>query len=243
MVDLSRLDPRVAAMVAGLRERFPQVTLTSGFRDPAQNAAAGGAKGSQHMHGNAFDFSVRGLPEDQQRAVLQYLRESGATGFGYYPDSQSVHADIGSPRAWGPDKTSASLNRTPTWFQEFVGVKNPVQVADIAPVQKSATATQPDRPVYSADLGTAAQWLGNKIAPGAIDAPTPLTTEQAAQQRIDMADRADMAKGASGLASGLLQLAKLAQQPEEEQRMPMPAAPQINRGKFRPLPRMRGLLG
>ncbi len=243
MVDLSRLDPRVAAMVTGLRERFPQVQLTSGFRDPARNAAVGGAKGSQHMHGNAFDFSVRDLPEDQQRAVLQYLRESGATGFGYYPDSQSVHADIGAPRAWGPDKTSASLNRTPTWFQEFVGVKNPVQVADLPPVQTTAAAATPAAPVYSADLGTAARWLGNTIAPSLVDAPTPLTTEQAAQQRIDMAQRADMSKGAAGIASGLLQLAKLAQQPEEDQRMPAPAAPQINRGQFRPLPKMRGLLG
>jgi hypothetical protein len=108
---------------------------------------------------------------------------------------------------------------------------------------QAAAAATPAAPVYSADLGTAARWLGNTIAPDMIDAPTPLTTEQAAQQKIDMAQRADMSKGAAGIASGLLQLAKLAQQPEEDQRMPAPAAPQINRGQFRPLPKMRGLLG
>jgi pyruvate/2-oxoglutarate dehydrogenase complex dihydrolipoamide acyltransferase (E2) component len=110
-----------------------------------------------------------------------------------------------------------------------------------APAAASApAAATPQKPVYSADLGTAARWLGNTIAPSLVDAPTPLTTEQAAQQKIDMAQRADMSKGAAGIASGLLQLAKLAQQPEEEERMPQM---QINRGQFRPLPKMRGLLG
>lgn len=239
MVDLNRLDPRVAAMVTGLRERFPQVTLTSGFRDPARNAAVGGARGSQHLHGNAFDFSVRGMPEDQQRAVLQYLKESGATGFGYYPDSQSIHADIGAPRFWGPDKTSASLNRTPTFFQEFAGAKNPVQVADVAPVQAAAAA--PAAPVYSADLGTAARWLGNKIAPDMVDAPTPLTPEQITQQNADLASYGAASKGLGGVATGLLQLAKLTQEPEEKQ-MPMPAPPPIRQAQFVPLKKMRGLL-
>lgn len=245
MVDISRLDPRVAAMVTGLREKFPQVTLTSGFRDPERNAAVGGARGSQHLHGNAFDFSVRGLPEDQQRAIVQYLRESGAQGFGYYPDSQSIHADIGAPRYWGPDKTSASLNRTPTWFQEIAGTKNPVQVAELPAVQTAAAApaaATPAAPVYSADLGTAARWLGNTIAPSLVDAPTPLTPDQAKAQDAQIASYGAASKGLGGMASGLLQLAKLAQEPEEKQ-MPMPAAPQIVRGQFKPLPKMRGLLG
>lgn len=241
MVDVSRLDPRVAAMVTGLREKFPQVTLTSGFRDPARNAAVGGARGSQHLGGKAFDFSVRGMPEDQQRAVLQYLRESGATGFGYYPDSQSIHADIGPARFWGPDKTRGSLNRTPTFFQEFAGTPNPVQVAELPPVQQAAAAV-PAAPVYSADIGTAARWLGNKIAPSMVDAPTPLTPEQITQQKADLASYGAASKGLGGVASGLLQLAKLAEEPEEE-RMQMPAAPQIKRGEFRPLPKLRGLLG
>lgn len=240
MVDLSRLDPRVAAMVTGLRERFPQVTLTSGFRDPARNAAVGGARGSQHLHGNAFDFSVRGMPEDQQLAALQYLRESGATGFGYYPDSQSIHADIGPARFWGPDKTSASLNRTPLHFQQFAGIKNPVQVADVAPVQAAAAApASADKPVYSPDLFTQARLIGNKVLPDVIDAPTPMTAEEVKTMRADMAQGSELMKG----AQGLLSLASLLKPKEEERQMPMPAAPQIVRGQFRPLPLYRGLLG
>lgn len=240
MVDVSRLDPRVAAMVAGLREKFPQVAITSGFRDPERNAAVGGARGSQHLHGNAFDFSVRGLPEDQQRAVVDYLRSQGAQGFGYYPDSQSIHADIGAPRYWGPDKTSGSLGKTPLWFQEIAGIKNPVQVAALPDVQ--AAAATPAAPVYSADLGTAARWLGNKIAPDMVDAPTPLTAEQVKQQNADLASYGAASKGLGGMAMGLLQLAKLAEEPKQQQ-APMPAAPQIVRGQFRPLPLYRGLLG
>lgn len=238
MVDVSRLDPRVAAMVTGLRERFPQVTLTSGFRDPSRNAAVGGAKGSQHLHGNAFDFSVRGLPEDQQLAILQYLREQGAQGFGYYPDSQSIHADIGAARAWGPDKTSASLNRTPTFFQKFVGVDRPVQVAELPPVQPAAASSPTaEKPVYSPDLFTQARAFGNQVLPDVIDAPKPMTPEEVKTMQADMAKGGEYMKAAQGLMS----LSSLLM-PKPEEEMPM-QAPQINRGQFRPLPRMRGLLG
>lgn len=236
MVDVSRLDPRVAAMVAGLRERFPQVRITSGFRDARANAAAGGAKGSQHLHGNAFDFSVRDLPEDQQRAIFQYLKESGATGFGYYPNSQSMHADVGSPRYWGPDKTSVSLKQTPLWFQEAAGIKSPVQVAEAPPAQPASTA-----PVYSADLGTAARYVANKVAPSMVDAPVPLTTEQIATQNADIAQYGDMSKGLGGISTGLLSLARLAQEPQ--QRPMQIEAPPVRRVQFVPLERLRGLLG
>lgn len=105
-----------------------------------------------------------------------------------------------------------------------------------------ATAATPATPVYSADLGTAARWLGNKVLPNMVDAPTPLTPEQVKQQNADLASYGAASKGLGGMATGLLQLAKLAEEPKQQQ-APMPAAPQIVRGQFRPLPLYRGLLG
>lgn len=105
-----------------------------------------------------------------------------------------------------------------------------------------SSAASPAAPVYSADLGTAARWLGNKVAPSMVDAPTPLSPEQVTAQNSDLASYGAASKGLGGVATGLLQLAKLAEEPKREQAQ-MPAAPQIVRGQFRPLPLYRGLLG
>jgi hypothetical protein len=241
MVDLSMLDPRFAAIIAGMRERFPQVKITSGFRDPQYNASVGGARGSQHLGGKAFDFSVRGMPEDQQRAVAMYLREQGVQGFGYYPDSQSMHADIGSARFWGPDKTSKSLGRTPSWFQEFAGMKPQQTEVAAAPAQQPQQTAAAAAPVYSNDLMTAARYWGNKMLPNQIDAPTPLTAEEAKAQPAEMGQfsGANFTKA----AGGLLNLAKLLQDQQQPEPEIMPAPmPERRRVAFRPLPMMRGLL-
>ena len=116
----------------------------------------------------------------------------------------------------------------------------PAQAAPVA-APAAATPAAPAAPVYSADLGTAARWLGNKMAPGLIDAPTPLTPEQVTQQNADLASYGAASKGLSGVAGGLLQLAKLAEEPEEEE-MRLPPPPQIRQAQFVPLKKMRGLL-
>ena len=107
------------------------------------------------------------------------------------------------------------------------------------PQQAAASAAPASSPVYKNDISTAARWLGNKILPDQIDAPTPLTPEEVKTQEADLAQSAGYAKA----AGGLLNLAKLLQEkPEpEEEMMPAPM-PQRRRIAFRPLPKMRGLL-
>ena len=44
-----------------VRAQFGPVAITSGYRSPAVNKAIGGARGSQHMLGEAADFTVPGV--------------------------------------------------------------------------------------------------------------------------------------------------------------------------------------
>lgn len=90
--------------------------VNSAYRDPAKNAAVGGAKGSQHMHGNAFDVDVADLSEADRVALIKQARASGFRGVGVY--NNSLHFDVGGDRAWGPSYHRDSL---PAWAAEAVG--------------------------------------------------------------------------------------------------------------------------
>ena len=147
------------------------------------------------------------------------------------------------------DRIRTSL--APTWL----GLKDNPQKAITAwndglpstgAVQNAAAATPAATPaaaapVYSADLGTAARWLGNKIAPDMVDAPTPLTPDQVTQQNADLASYGSASKGLGGMASGLLQLAKLAEEPQEKVMQLQPIQP-MRRAEFIPVKKLRGLL-
>lgn len=173
--DAQGMNPQMLLLINDFQKAYPNVNLTSGYRDPARNAAVGGAKGSQHIHGNAMDMSLAGLPPAQQIDVLNWWKNQGASGFGYYPNSQSAHVDIrqGPTRYWGPDYTKGSLNQTPEWFQTFAGGAPgggpvPAMARGQAPGDFSLEALQAAQgatadatpPAQSADSRSRAQALG-----------------------------------------------------------------------------------
>lgn len=65
----AELDPAIqrqaATMIIAAREAGIPLVLVSGRRSEAQNAAAGGAPGSLHRQGLAFDVAVYGYTRDQ----------------------------------------------------------------------------------------------------------------------------------------------------------------------------------
>jgi hypothetical protein len=91
------------------------LTIVSGYRDPQQNAAAKGAKGSQHLHGNAYDVDTSSLSHEDRLALATQAYNSGFRGFGFYDNN--MHFDVGDQRAWGPSHSSDSI---PEWAQPFV---------------------------------------------------------------------------------------------------------------------------
>ena len=91
------------------------LNITSAFRTPEHNAKVGGAKNSQHTHGNAFDVDVSGMSQSERVALITQARSSGFKGIGVYDNS--LHFDVGPDRAWGPSYHSDSL---PGWAAQAV---------------------------------------------------------------------------------------------------------------------------
>ena len=81
---------RVSALQKQAEAAGVPFVVTSGFRDAAHNARVGGARGSQHTHGNAVDIKLPSDPE-KARKLVQIIADSGVPGMGYYPNSNSIH--------------------------------------------------------------------------------------------------------------------------------------------------------
>lgn len=152
----------VNAVYADTAAGLPGITLpvTSAARTPDQNKAAGGAQNSQHLDGNALDISLKGMTEEQKRAVVQrFLSDPRVGGFGYYPESDSIHIDTrpGGRVAWGSDQTTNSIGRNwPSYISDSVTRwLQGVQLAQapgphsgnpqIQPPQGATTTVQPPR--------------------------------------------------------------------------------------------------
>lgn len=117
MVDLSNLSPEAQGALAALRDAYTgEWTITSGYRDPAYNAKVGGAKNSQHIHGNAIDAGLAIRTPEETLRFMDAAKASGFTGFGFYQPGQ-VHVDVGPGRYWGPSYGADSL---PDWAAEWV---------------------------------------------------------------------------------------------------------------------------
>lgn len=78
------------------------VTVSSGYRDPGRNANAGGASGSQHIHGTAVDISTRGLTPEQKGRLVAAATQAGFRGVGFYGENGHIHFDTRQNWAtWG----------------------------------------------------------------------------------------------------------------------------------------------
>jgi len=92
-----------------------ELPVVSAYRDPETNRRAGGAKHSQHMHGNAIDIDVSGLSKPQRLELIKNASANGFTGIGVY--NNSLHLDVGGRRAWGPSYHADSV---PSWARDTI---------------------------------------------------------------------------------------------------------------------------
>jgi hypothetical protein len=100
----TRMDTRLIGVLTRVADKFQasRIDVVSGYRSPKYNLMLRKkghqvARDSQHTHGNAVDFRIRGVGT---REVLHYVRSLRMGGVGFYPHSQFVHSDTGRVRYW-----------------------------------------------------------------------------------------------------------------------------------------------
>lgn len=83
--DTVMVDEALTVVLQCIREHFGKaVTITSGYRTAAHNAAVGGAKSSQHLLGRAADIRVEGISVEDVAAYAERLMPDWG-GVGRYP--------------------------------------------------------------------------------------------------------------------------------------------------------------
>ena len=102
--DTVMVDEALTVVLQCIREHFGKaVTITSGYRTPAHNAAVGGAKSSQHLLGRAADIRVQGVSVEDVAAYAENLMPDWG-GVGRYPVKAGrttgwVHVDTRADKA------------------------------------------------------------------------------------------------------------------------------------------------
>lgn len=93
------LKPQLVGLLARVQLHFGEpLHIVSGCRSKAHNRRISGARRSQHLHCNAADFEIFGVPKYELATYLKQM--SGRGGVGVYCGSSYVHLDIGPKRQW-----------------------------------------------------------------------------------------------------------------------------------------------
>jgi hypothetical protein len=204
---------------------FGPFQLFSGSSDPSKIAPGGMAYEFVQKYGEA---PSRSNWQQQVDFALDRMKNVGTSPWYAVRDRGGPQAVAAGGREYATSMGLLGPNNTPV----NVALAQPEKVT----VDRAAT------PVYSQDFGTGIRRAGNFFFPSAVDAPTPLTPEQAETQRTEMAKQASELKGlqdANSVTKGFLAMMQMGQPKEVEQEI---LQNQIKGGKFVPLQMYRGLL-
>lgn len=187
-VDMDNIGEGARGVFGALAKlNIPGLEVVSGYRDPARNARVGGAKGSQHIHGNAIDINIDKLSDEDRARVIDTAYKAGARGIGIYPGGRSLHFDVReTPAAWGanpaaPYRGVSDPNAFPEWArptlaQLLKGQSLPSQATAYAAASSPAAAApsaQPRNPTVQAAAERGRGSLADRFAMGGNVAEGP----------------------------------------------------------------------
>jgi uncharacterized protein YcbK (DUF882 family) len=98
-VDVACLKPSLVRVLKTVERHYgKKMIVTSGYRSPAHNRRARGAKNSLHMYCAAVDVQIPGVSKWE---LAKFARSMpGRGGVGTYCHTNSVHIDVGPERDW-----------------------------------------------------------------------------------------------------------------------------------------------
>lgn len=98
-VDIACLKPSLVRVLKTVEQHYgSKIVVTSGYRSPARNRNARGAKNSLHMYCAAADIQIEGVGKWELAKFARAM--PGRGGVGTYCHTNSVHIDVGPERDW-----------------------------------------------------------------------------------------------------------------------------------------------
>jgi len=81
--------------MAAMASQSPSgIGINSAYRDPATNNAVSGRRNSEHLRGNAFDVSLKGMTDAEKTKAVADARYAGANRIGSYKGDTAIHVDF-----------------------------------------------------------------------------------------------------------------------------------------------------
>jgi len=179
----SGVNPVALSKIVRLQEEFgAPLTITSGFRSPSENVQRGGAKKSQHIHGNAIDIAIPGASASETARLIDTASGVGFTGIGGYRPGK-VHVDVAGTRVWGPSYGKESISRLPSSMREALrahqaGLTPKINI-DYASLERQPSPTfTPSTETAAQNLTPETQFAGveNSYNPGVLPDPIASAT-------------------------------------------------------------------
>ena len=97
------IDPLLVATLQRIRDKAGPVVVTSGYRCPVHNEAAGGENNSQHIYGRAADIYVPGMSQAALLAMVRKMtvNEDIYAGYAYAikNSKRAIHIDVRIPES------------------------------------------------------------------------------------------------------------------------------------------------
>jgi hypothetical protein len=181
------IDERLIALIADVSDEFGgrPIRIVSGYRETSY------APGSKHKVGQAFDFSVPGVPNE---ALRDFLRTLPDVGVGYYPNSTHVHLDVREKPCYWVDYSTPGAHPMYAWDR---------RVARMSPKERMLAAELDALATRHEPLGRPATENVQRRAPAVLvsDAQRPATAPpRAAFAPVELANPSTMLAGSASRA-------------------------------------------